>query len=281
MDENKKVTPDTVASENVSPKKQKKLEKIEAKLAKKREKARKTVVLDSFGKHIMKTFIVIAFVAVLIPFGAVTLSQKHGEEEVAVASAVEYATNAFKKETPKSISYSYKAALTDNSEEFIFSGETLKERTSIVENTKTIMRLPTNADIDYVKQKYSSYTDEQAKTWIKDNNRDYLFINYTKGADGKWTYTDFSITSSNYTTFAAKGENYLSIISYISGITTITDANVTKATAETKYNLFGFGYGYENYTVYFGNDTIVFDGNAVTEVYDFSTLTRYSVTVKL
>lgn len=281
MDENKKVTPDTVASENVSPKKQKKLEKIEAKLAKKREKARKTVILDSFGKHIMKTFIVIAFVAVLIPFGAVTLSQKHGEEEVAVASAVEYATNAFQKETPKSISYSYKAALTDNSEEFIFSGETLKERTSIVGNTKTIMRLPTNADIDYVKQKYSSYTDEQAKTWIKDNNRDYLFINYTKGADGKWTYTDFSITSSNYTTFAAKGENYLSIISYISGITTITDANVTKATAETKYNLFGFGYGYENYTVYFGNDTIVFDGNAVTEVYDFSTLTRYSVTVKL
>ncbi len=280
MDENKNVTPDSVASENVSPKKQKKLEKIEAQLAKKREKARKTIVLDSFGKHIMKIFIVIAFVAVLIPFGAVTLSQKHGEEEVAVASAVEYATNAFEKETPKSISYSYKAALTDNSEEFIFSGETLKERTSIVGNTKTIMRLPTNEDIDYVKQKYSSYTDEQAKAWIKDN-RDYLFINYTKGADGKWTYVDFSITSSNYTTFAAKGEDYFSIISYISGITTITDANVTKATAETKYNLFGFGYGYENYTVYFGNDTIVFDGNAVTEVYDFSTLTRYSVTVKL
>ena len=47
MDENKKVTPDTVASENVSPKKQKKLEKIEAKLAKKREKARKASMLTT------------------------------------------------------------------------------------------------------------------------------------------------------------------------------------------------------------------------------------------
>ena len=66
----------------------------------------------------------------------------------------------------------------------------------------------------------------------------------------------------------------------ISGVTEYSETTVTKATAETKYNLFGLGYSYENYTIYAGNNNIVFDGNLVTEVYNFATLTRYTVEIK-
>ena len=279
MEENK-----NVASENISPKKQKKLEKIEAKLAQKREKSRKTIILDSFGKHIMKTFIVIAFVAVLVPFGVVTLSQKHGEEDVAAASAVEYATNAFEKTKPSKISYSYKSGVYNNSEEFTFSGDTLVERVSIEGDTKTIMRKPTVADKTYIQRLDPTKIDDAAVAdYVNNNTTDYLFIIYTKDAGGAWV-EDASATSldeSNYTAFVSKGTDYASVIAKISGITEYTESNVTKATAETKYNLFGLGYTYENYTIYVGNNNVVFDGNTIVEVYDFATLTRYTVNITL
>lgn len=279
MEENKKAVP-----KNVSPKKQKKLEKIEAKLAQKREKSRKTIILDSFGKHIMKTFIVIAFVAIFVPFGVVTLSQKHGEEDVEPVSAVEYVTDAFANTTPSKITYSYKSGVYNNSEEFTFSGDTLVERISIEGDTKTIMRKPTVADKTYIQNTYPSKTeDSMISEYVNNNTTDYLFITYTKNASGAWE-EDSSATSlaaSNYTTFIAKGTDYSSVISKISGITEYTAENVTKATAETKYNLFGFGYTYENYTIYVGNNNVVFNGKAVVEVYNFATLTRYIVNVKL
>ena len=60
MDENKKVF-----SDNISPAQTKKLKKKKEKQEKSAEKTRKIVILDGFGKSIMKTFIIIAFIAVL------------------------------------------------------------------------------------------------------------------------------------------------------------------------------------------------------------------------
>lgn len=279
MEENKKIF-----SDNISPTQPKKLEKKKKKKREKEvDKTKKVVILDGFGKGIMKTFIVIAFIAVLLPFAFVTLSQKTGEEDVSLPSAVEYAKNAFEKTTPTKISYSYKSGVYTNSEEFVFSGKNLAERVSIDGETKTVMRKPTFEDKKYIQNTYPAKTDDNAvKEYVKNNTTDYLFITYTKNASGAWE-EDLSATSlaaSNYTTFIAKGTDYSSIIAKISGVTEYTETTVTKAIAETKYNLFGLGYTYENYTIYVGNNNIVFDGNYVAEVYNFATLTRYVVNVK-
>ena len=53
----------TRSLENLSPKQKAKMEKIEAKLAKRREKERKVIILDNFGKKLIKTFVVIAFLS--------------------------------------------------------------------------------------------------------------------------------------------------------------------------------------------------------------------------
>ncbi len=268
-----------IIPENVSPKKQKKLEKIEANLAKKREKSKKIVVLDHFGKGFMMAIVVIAFVAVLLPFGAISLSRKYGEEDVAVADAFTYVVDAVDSK-PTKITYTYKSGVNQNKEEFIFKKGVLTGRVSYTPTTKTIVRMPTKADAEYIKQKYPAFTtDDQVTSYIANNTTDYIVLNYTKSGK-KWVYSSFSIASGNYSTFAAKGITYLEIIGQISGITSIGPTTITKATAETKYNLFGFGYDVANYTVYKGDTYIVFNGDAVTEVYNFSTLTTYSVNVK-
>ena len=261
----------------VSPKKQKKLDKIEAKLSKKRERAKKTVVLDNFGKSIIRTFVVIAFIAILLPFGMITLSQKVGEEDVSKQAAMEYLTDAL-DEKPSKIVYTYKNGVYDNSEEFVFDNGVLVSRVTVQDTVKKVIRKPTIKDKTYILAKYTTYTDEQIADYVKDNNTEYLVITYT--LSGKtWTESTNSLANTNKATLDEKGTSYASIIAIASGVNPLT-TTITSATAETEYNLLGFGYSYKNYTINFGENKVIFDGKAVKEVYNFTTLVRYNVEVE-
>ena len=272
MEEQEKIVPT-----ETSPKKQKKLEKIEAKLSKKREKAKKIVVLDNFGKNIIRTFVVIAFIAVLLPFGLITLSQKSGEEDVSVTAATEYVQESL-KEKPSKLTYAYKNGVYDNSEEFTFTNDKLTSRVSIEGNAKYEMRFPTIKDKDYIKTTYPSLTDEQVTSYINSNTAECLIITYSK-VSGKWEFAASSISTANLSTMREKGATYSEIITEIAGFNPLT-STITSATAETDYNLLGLGYTYKNYTVNYGDSKVVFEGDAVTEVYNFSTMVRYTVSVK-
>lgn len=269
----------TRSLENLSPKQKAKMEKIEAKLAKKREKERKVIVLDNFGKKLIKTFVVIAFLAVLVPFGVVTLSRKNGVEDVSTESAITYATDALAKSV-NSITYEKKDSAVLEKEVFEFSGGELLTRESYSGDTKVSMRKPTLSDVEYVKKQWIDKNDEQAIEYINTNDTDYLVITYKQNSDGEYVEESFSLASSNFTTFVGKGKTYAEIISKLSNVSTIDDVTVTKASAKTKYNLFGLGYSYEDYKVYFGNSYVTFVGDGVTEVYNFGTTTTYTVSVK-
>lgn len=269
----------TKSLENLSPKQKAKMEKIEAKLAKRREKERKVIILDNFGKKLIKTFVVIAFLAVLVPFGVVTLSRKSGIEDVSTESAITYATDALSKNA-SSITYEKKDSAVLEKEVFNFSNGALVSRESFNGDTKISMRKPTLSDIEYVKKQWADKTDDQAIEYINTNDTDYLIITYRLNSDEEYVEESFSLASSNLATFVGKGRVYAEIIAKISNVSTIDDVTVTKASAKIKYNLFGLGYSYEDYKVYCGNSYITFVGDGVTEVYNFGTTTTYTVSVK-
>lgn len=263
----------------ISPKKQAKMEKIEANLAKKREKERKVVILDNFGKRIVKTFVVIAFVAVLVPFAVVTLNKKEGIEDVSTESAITYVQEALSNNI-KSLTYEKKGSVTTEKEEFVFSGNALISRTSYSGDIKVEMRKPTLADSKYIKEKYPSKADSDIPSYVANNDTDYLIVTY-KLVDKEYVEQSYSLASSNLATFVAKGRVYAEIIAKLCDITDVSTATLTSATAKTKYNLFGLGYSYGDYKVYFGESYVTFSGNEVTEVYNFNNTTSYIVSVEM
>lgn len=269
--EEKELTPNNA----YTPKEEKK--KKVKKPPKKRET--KTVVLDNFGKRIMLAFICLAFVAIIVPFAVVTISRKTGIEDVSVNSAVKYVEDAFDKKV-NSITYSHKVDEKTESETFTFSGGVLYSRESIASGEKTVMRKPTIDDSSYIRQKYPDKSDNDIVEYLG-NNADYLIITYKENSSGEYIEESFSLATSNYETFISKGTNYKAIISYISKVDNFDNNTITKANAKTNYDIFGLGYTYENYKVYFGNSYMTFDGSKVTAVYDFSTTTTYEVVVNM
>ena len=266
--------------EEVSPKKKTKQEKIEANLAKRREKEKKTVILDNFWKRIIRTFVVVAFVAILVPFGAFTLGQQESIDDVSVESAIEYVTNAYKS-TPKRVAYSYTVAEVKTTEVFVFTGENLTERETYSGDVKIVMRKPTIADSAYVKETYSGKTDAEVAEYISTNTTDYLIITYTKNASSEYIETSSSLSATNSVTFNAKGTTYTEIVNKTIMVDVIDDTTVTSAQAKTKYNIFGLGFTYKDYTAKFADDYIVFEGDKVVETYDFATDVKYTFSVTL
>ncbi len=286
MDQDKNVVEQNEKSavpKNVSGRKKKKLEKIEAHLAKKREKERKTVVVDNFGKKIVMTFVCLAFAAILVPFGVINLAKKDGIETVTVNSAIKYVEKVFDDATPKTIVYKYNIGANEYREEFTFKGKTLVGRVSYngSTSTKVTMRMPTFADKSYIQTTYpDKLTDEVIKSYIMNNETDYLFIT-EKLTGGKYEEDSFSLASTNYTSFISLGDNYEGIIKHISDIDAYDAATVTKAEAKTKYHILGLGYDYEDYKVFAGDTYVLFDGKRVTEVYNFTDDIKYTVIVEL
>ncbi len=270
----------TAIPENVSPRKKKKLEKIEANLAKKRQKESKTIILDNFGKKIMRTVVVIAFIAILAPFLFVTLSQKTSYEDVTVESAVTYVEKAFENKV-KAISYEYEVSGNTITEKFAFSGTDLTQRETYAGTSKVVMRKPTIEDKTYIQEKYADKTDADIAEYVRTNTTDYLIITYNLNNEGNYIEVDASLSSTNSTTFGAKGKTYEEIITKLVGQTAFDATNVTSANAKQSYNLFGLGYSYADYKLFLNDSYVTFEGDSVVEVYDFASTTTYKVSVSL